>query len=513
MNPTIARAGMRLALGAACVLVPFANAAAEPAKCVYSLAGTIPLRYSGPDLSLTIGGSINGAPATMLVNTASYQTFLTSTGVERHNLKLRSTGSSVSGLDDESIPVYGAMVQEFVVGPVRGGRRTMEVLEHFGFTPSYDAMLGAAFLFQADLEISLTTKELSFYTAKNCENIHLGYWEKNVAVIPFEVRSKVNLNPQFIVHINGEKMVAEISSGSSVSSIGSDAARSAGIAFDGPGAARGLDFVGLGDGKRAHWITTVATFQIGSETVHDATFSVAQRSKDEPDLTLGADFLRAYRVLVAMSQKKLYFSQSGGEPFGRARKLAPWIQAEANSGNTDAQLALAVVYEEGKLAPRDDAQAAAWLDKAVTGGNPYALLRRGHQLAIRRDYATAVTRLRAGLDLLPAERSAALTLFIARVRNGQADLAKTELAATFARTEGRKWPQPVADFYLGQLPVDALLKQAGKGPEGEPRRCSALWAVGNWHRAHGQAEAAKLRDDELKAKCSNNGRTYVDIGD
>jgi hypothetical protein len=35
-----------------------------------------------------------------------------------------------------------------------------------------------------------------------------------------------------------------------------------------------------------------------------------------PDMLLGADFLRSHRVLLAMSQRRLYFSYVGGRVFG-----------------------------------------------------------------------------------------------------------------------------------------------------------------------------------------------------
>lgn len=59
------------------------------------------------------------------------------------------------------------------------------------------------------------------------------------------------------------------------------------------------------------------------------------------DLLLGADFLRAHRVLFAMSQRKLYISYIGGEPLGQRRGLEPWIQKEAEAGNSDAQACFA----------------------------------------------------------------------------------------------------------------------------------------------------------------------------
>jgi len=511
MHPIHSRAARRLLLGAVCAL-PLACTAAQSPECILSPVGKLPLRYSGPKLNLTADGSINGVPATMLVATQAYETLLTRNGLERRNLKLRNTGYGGSGDDP---PVYETLVQEFVAGPIRATRHTMIVVGSSGYAHSYDAILGAPFLLKADLEVSLATKELNFFVSKNCADAHLGYWDEKARVVPFEPRDESRMTPHFIVHINGQKMLAAISSTSNFSSVRSEAARRAGIAFDAPGARRGDDALGV-NGKRAHWITTVPSFVIGGETIRNAELSVVDWGPEESniDVWLGADFLRAYRVLFAMSQKKLYFSHVGGEPFGQRLKLEPWVQAEADNGNADAQFALANAYQEGKLVPRDDVRAAVWMEKAVAGGSAHALLESGRELVIRREYAAAAPRLRAALDKLPAERDTALMLYIARVRSGQAELAKTELAATFARSEGDEWPKPVADFYLGKLPLHTLLEQAAADrTRGKERRCSALSAMGDWYRAHGMTEAAKLRDAQLKATCSDTFQDYIAIGD
>ena len=50
-------------------------------------------------------------------------------------------------------------------------------------------------------------------------------------------------------------------------------------------------------------------------------------------MLLGADFLRSHRVLVANSQRKLYFTYSGGPVFGGAapsRSESVELEVDAN---------------------------------------------------------------------------------------------------------------------------------------------------------------------------------------
>jgi len=501
MNPILPRAAQRLILSAACVLVPFAHAAAEPAKCSYTPIGKLPLRYSGPSLVITTQGVINGTPAELLVDTGAYATVMTRTGTERRGLRLYDTGDKATGIGG-MVSVYATKVEEFNVGPIRAGRSSMPVLASFGNTPTYEGILGAPVLFQTDMELSLATKELTFFVPERCGDTFLGYWGGNVQDIPLRRHNQNHMNPHFLVRINGVEMEAMIDTGAVVSLISTDGAKRAGIDINAPGVKRGGDLVGLGNYSISRWLAPVKSFQIGDEIVQNAEIAVENSGMDGAYVTLGADFLRSHRVLFAMSQNKLYFSYIGGDPFGQGTKLEQWVIDEANSGNAAAQLAMAHAYSRGKGVPRDGEVAAVWLEKAANGGSPHANLHWGETLAARGDYAGAIPRLRAALDKLPAERDSALTLYIARVRTGQAELAKTELASAFARSEKNEWPKPVADFYLGTLPADKLLAQvAGKDDGMKERRCEALSAMGEWHRAHGQAEQAKALDTQHETSC------------
>lgn len=496
-------------LGAACALLPLAHAAAQ--TCTYTPIGKLPLRYSGMGLEITAEGSINGSPAELLVDTGAYATALTRTGTERRGIRLYATGRHAQGFGGSS-PIFASIVNEFIVGPVRAGRSNMPVIGSFGDTPSYDGILGAPFLFQTDVEISLPTKQLTFFVPEKCGGTWLGYWGKDVQAIPLRRHDEHHMNPKFFVRINGKELEAMIDTGAFASMITADAAKRAGIALDGPGATRGSDIGGIGNYSAQRWHVTT-TFQIGEETVQNAEMGVENSGLNMADVVLGADFLRAHRVLFALSQNKLYFSYVGGEPFGQRRTLEPWVLAEAEGGNADAQFTLARAYRSGKLVAKDSERSKEWLEKAAKGGSGHANLYTGHELLAQRDYAAAATRLRSALDKLPAERHGALWLYLARVRSGQPELAKSELATIFSRTASDEWPKPIGEFYLGTLSADKLLAEAGGArSEGKERRCEALAAMGDWYRAHAQPDAEKAIDAQIAASCTTPELTYTKLG-
>lgn len=483
---------------AASAFLPSCALAQAPA-CQYVEVARLPLRYTGLGLNITTDGSINGTPATMLVDTGAAQTYLTSSAVKRHNLVLRNSGREAQGFGGYA-SIYHARVDDFSIGPARLARSNVRVITDFGGTPSFEALVGAPFLLQADLEISLATKEMKFFRPQNCSGRFLGYWDEKAVVLPFHRRGGDSPFAHFTVTVNGQKLDAIIDSGASTSMISLRAARRTGLTLDAPGVTRAADIGGVGTGRVARWRATFKRFEIGDEIVHDAEVGVIDY--DGPiDVFLGADFLRAHRVLFAMSQQKIYLSYVGGEPFGQRHKLEPWIQAEADAGNADAQMALATYYMEGKLVARDTALAAQWAAKAARGGNPEANIVLGRHMLLTGRHAEAATRLRAGLDKLPGQREAALWLYIARVRSSQAELAKTELAAARGRDDA--WPAPVIDFYLGKLDEATLLEEArDDGKLAKPRTCQALSALTEWHAAHGQVEAAARLRAQGGEKCS-----------
>jgi len=485
-----------------------AQAQAEAPKCRFTEIASLPLHYTGPGLDLTTEGSINGTPATMLVDTGAFDTILTKTGTEKRKLFMRATGSYARGIGGVAT-IYQARVDEISAGPTKSGRTWLPVLADFGFAPAFDAIIGAPFLLQADMELSLATKQMRFFRPSNCGDRALAYWDEAAIEIPFAASTDRSPNPQFTVLINGKKMRAMIDTGAATTVIGMKAAQRAGLKLDAPGVTRLSDTAGIGANKVARWSTSFDTFQIGEETVRNAEVGVIDWDA-RVDVLLGTDFLRAHRVLFAMSQQKIYLSYIGGEPFGQRRTLEPWIVQEAEAGNPDAQLALAHMYTAGKIVPKDAALGDSWLEKAARGGNPQANLQVGRKLMLKGFPEEAATRLRSALDKLPSHAGGALLLYLARVRSKQPDLAKTELAASAARNEDKAWPAPLAEFYLGKITGEALLAQAGAdAATAKSRSCQALLAMTEWHAAHGETERAAALRAQGKEQCGKPAAAAV----
>jgi predicted aspartyl protease len=488
----------------ALLLAGQARAADDKPRCAYVQIASVPVHYTGPGLQITIDGIINGTPAAMLADTGAYHTAMTRTGTEKRGLPLRMTGEHSYGIGGIS-RLYNTRVDEFRTGPARTGKGWIDVLGDTGDAPAYDALVGAPFLLQTDLEISMAEKQFKFFRPKDCaDDAFLAYWDANAIVIPFEYHRDQSPNPHFTVEVNGEKMDAIIDSGASVTVIDSRAAKRAGLKLDAPGVKRLADLVGIGDSHVAHWSTVVDRFSIGRETVRNAEIGVMETNGElDVDVLLGDDFLRAHRVLFAMSQKKLYISYTGGDAFRQRGSIEPWMQQEADAGNPDAQYYTARIYDTGHGVPRDPAKATDLLEKAAALGHPYANLELGRKLMGQRRWVDAATHLRGALDKLPADRYGALMLYVARLHTGAADLGKHELESSFERSEHDEWPAPIADFYLGRIDAAALLDAAGKDARlTRTRTCAATFYAAQLYDAHGDTVHAESMRASYRAQCT-----------
>jgi TPR repeat protein len=244
--------------------------------------------------------------------------------------------------------------------------------------------------------------------------------------------------------------------------------------------------------------------EIGGETIKDAELGVIDvQSEVEADLLLGQDFLRAHRVLFAMSQRKVYIAYLGGDVFTRGAKLEPWMQQEADNGNADAQYTIAYMYNNGRGIAPDKMQAQSWLEKAGAAGQPNANLALGRQQMQAGRFGEAIPKLRAALDQLPAERLGSLWLFNARVHQGQAELARTELEASLKKQRNDDWPQPIAEFYLGKLDAKDLLETAAMDKQSaHARTCMANAYMRDWHSARGEKPQAEALLATLRTDCA-----------
>jgi predicted aspartyl protease len=313
------------ALTALALLLPaLSQAAGDAGSCKY--VPVAKLTIEAPEHRLpTVPGSINGKPATMLVDTGASESMMVRAGAERLGLPLDPTGDYRSGVG--ATWLYVTQVNDLSVGDSHTGRITVPVLGDFSFKPDFDAIVGADFLLQADMEVSMASHYLQFFRASGCGDTFLAYWDRNAMEIPFIGATGYShgRKPLVAVELNGVKLTAILDTGAMSTTVKRRAAERAGVRVDAPGVRKGDGISGVGDDVLDSWVVDFKSFRIGDETVNNPQMLVSEESHavdGGPDIILGDDFLRAHRVLFAMSQDRLYMSYLGGELFG-AKQQAP----------------------------------------------------------------------------------------------------------------------------------------------------------------------------------------------
>lgn len=473
-----------------------AAALAQDKACQYVQLARLPLHYTGPSLEITMDGVINGTPAVMLADTGAFDTMLTRTGTEKRGLRLRSTANRIHGVGGMST-LYTTRLDSFAAGPAKSSQGWVQVVGDTGSAPAFDAIVGAPYLLQADMELALADKEIRFFRPLGCDKSWLAYWSRDAVVIPFEENQVSNrpVNPPFTIEVNGQKMKAIIDSGADLTVIDAHAAQRAGMHVDGPDVVHAGTSSGVGARRVDTWHARFATIKIGDEVIRDGDVMLMDtKGQLDIDILLGQDFLRTHRVLFAMSQKKIYLSYTGGDVFVRPTGIAAWIRKEADGGNPDAQMAIANYYENGKAVPKNAALAAEWLNKAAAQGHPQANLVLARGLLQAGRHADAAAKLKPALDQLPAERYGALLLYLARLGSGDKEGGQRELGATFARSEDGAWPKPIADYYLGRTGAEELQAAARRNEErAAVQSCQAMHYIDALQAAQqGQALPATL---------------------
>ncbi len=315
-----------LAAAAAIGLAMASSAAAQTQKCKLALIAEWPLQAG--HYRPVVEGAINGQKIGILLDTGAAQSLIRRSATTKLGLtRYEAEGYRAFGVGGETHAEY-VHIDEFRIGKaVRKNWRALVAGEH-DFDGDIAVFLGDDFFNQVDIEFDLAHHAVRLYETKDCEAVSLAYWTTEPAgVVPIEAGSKIWVT----VAINGKPVRAELDSGTSYSVLSrADAAR-IGVTPESPGVVAGGCVTGEGKRQIDSWIGLFESFAIGNEIIRNPRIRFADlwqyttytetgsrlptRFAGQPDMLLGADFLRGHRVLIAHSQRKMYFTHAGGTVF------------------------------------------------------------------------------------------------------------------------------------------------------------------------------------------------------
>ena len=303
---------------------------AQPAKCKLAKVVDWPVRMVGSHI--VVDGAINDQKVGITLDTGAQRSLiLRSTAVRLDLPRLEAPGLRMFGVGGET-RMEIASVDDFKLGEVSTKGMQLYVAGERDFGAGFDVLLGEDFLRRFDVEFDLANRAVRLYQSSNCDGVSLAYWTKDVpGEVEIEPISEARPRIGFTVHLNGRPIDAILDSGAGTSVLTKQHAAAAGVTPDTPGVVVGHSSQGLGPKSVDSWIGTFASFAIGNESIPDirirfadlyrqTTFTttgsrIARNVSQAQPMLLGADFLRAHRTLVAHSQRKLYFTYTGGPVF------------------------------------------------------------------------------------------------------------------------------------------------------------------------------------------------------
>jgi predicted aspartyl protease len=300
------------------------SAAAEEKHCQLQSDGEMPATFDGRDI--VTEAQINGKPVRLIVDTGAWGTLLFESEARKLGLVLRRTGATAYGVGGET-QVYSVRVKEFRLGSL--SERDADLVATGLTLGDAQGLLGAKFLMQVDVEFDLPHGKIRFFKPHDCAGDEVVYWGEAYAVAPIIPTPDDRIVVR--VRVNGTPIVAEMDSGASGSVLTTGAAAKAGVTPKSAGFISGGATHGLGRAPTALYSGRFDSFSFGEETIRNAELGIADLFaadkatelgslvptpvSDQPQMLLGADFLRAHRVFIAREQHRVYVTYEGGPVF------------------------------------------------------------------------------------------------------------------------------------------------------------------------------------------------------
>ena len=321
---------MFLVAAAACALALAGLAQADVPACTLVKIADLPIRVVRN--KLIADGTINGQKTGILIDTGAMMTLILRPATERLGLQRQEArGYRIFGVGGET-KAESVLIDDFRLGQAsRKGWRMLVAGEH-AIGEDAAVILGEDFFSQVDVEFDLAHDAVRLFQPKNCQGVSLAYWTteepREVPIDPiYEYQPRIFLT----VQINGQPIKAMLDSGAGRSTLTkADAARS-GVTPATAGVVAVQSATGFGPKKIDMWSGPFDSVVIGNESINHARLYFGDLYKDETytsigsrlsknveqeqPMLLGADFLRAHRVLVSHSQRKMYFTYLGGPVF------------------------------------------------------------------------------------------------------------------------------------------------------------------------------------------------------
>jgi tetratricopeptide (TPR) repeat protein len=370
-------------------------------------------KRSALDLPVTMSGTrplfdakINGQAATFILDSGAFFSMMSAAAAEQYKLKTETTpfdltvhgvgGSTTPRLTHiKSFELAGVPIRnvEFLVGGSEVGSGALGVV-------------GQNFLEKWDVEYNLGQGNIRLMRNEDCGRGNLAYWVKSgqpYSVLRIEMTTPMEPHAIGTAFVNGVKIKVMFDTGAATSVLSLKAAARAGVTPESAGVIDAGYATGIGRAAAKSYIAAFSSLKFGDltdqgEEIQHARLRFADIGIGEADMLIGADFFLSHRILIANSQRLLYFSYNGGPVFNLSTSNLSTSAAKTPPDSTGPK-SMVQPSESEAAAPSGAPTPSPATDVPPTDAAAFA--RRGAALAGRRDFERALADLNKAVELDP----------------------------------------------------------------------------------------------------------------
>lgn len=343
------------------ITAAYATAAADTSNCKMVPIDEWPVRLAHN--KLIIDGAVNGQKVGIMLDTGWQRTLVFRTAAARLGLKTSWEGRVRMFDMGGGTDVDSAVVDEFKIGESTRKSWQMYVAGEHDPGDDVSVLLGEDFFRRVDVEFDPAHAAVRLFQSRDCAGAPLAYWATESAASAVDIAPVDNLRPQILltVRVNGQPVLALLDSGAASSVLDKAVAERLGVTPETPGVVAGGSLTAaLGNSPVAYWIGPFQSFVVGSEIIKGVKIPFgdlwaearqeqrrafhASRPPPEgqyPAMLLGVDFFVSHRVLIAHSQRKIYFTRAGAPLFqGTAPLPSRYGEGKACDKDADCEGAL-----------------------------------------------------------------------------------------------------------------------------------------------------------------------------
>lgn len=284
------------------------------------LIDTIKMTTLENDGRRTVPVTVNGTPATFLLDTGGFITQLTIPGAEKTKVHVQKSGSVTLYDIAGNTSTQSAAADEFMIGRLKFARTRLFIMPPVDRVRPFEGLLAANMMINYDIELNFAENAMKYFLADHCEGKVI-YWPTNaVGVVPIVLRDNAHIEVE--VTLDDKTFEAIVDTGATDTVMEAQVAKNY---FGVSGPASG-DTVYNDDPKDLTYLHTFSKLSFGDITVtrprvviypdrtreKDRTQQTGNRALRDSDylvrprLLIGMNILQRLHIYMAFKEKRFY---------------------------------------------------------------------------------------------------------------------------------------------------------------------------------------------------------------